>query len=69
MSQRKLFILLNGRNAENTGFAQVRYTTGTRTVLLAVREYFRLALTDSRRIPDRDGPLAIQVLFLVPQRH
>jgi hypothetical protein len=27
---RKLLILLNGKNAKNTGFAQVRYTAGTR---------------------------------------
>lgn len=28
---RKLLILLNEKNAKNTGFAQARYTAGTRT--------------------------------------
>ena len=30
LTRRKLLILLNGKNAENTEFAQVRYTAGTR---------------------------------------
>ncbi len=29
---RKLLILLNAKNAKNTGFAQVRYTAGTRDI-------------------------------------
>jgi len=29
---RKLLILLNGKNAKNTEFAQVRYTAGTRAM-------------------------------------
>jgi len=29
---RKLLILLNAKNAKNTGFAQSRYTAGTRVV-------------------------------------
>jgi hypothetical protein len=30
LKARKLLILLNAKNAKNTGFAQVRYTPGTR---------------------------------------
>jgi len=30
LKTRKLLILLNGKNAKNTGFAQPRYTAGTR---------------------------------------
>jgi hypothetical protein len=30
LKTRKLLILLNGKNAKNTGFAQLRYTPGTR---------------------------------------
>jgi hypothetical protein len=30
LKARKLLISLNGKNAKNTGFAQVRYTPGTR---------------------------------------
>ncbi len=30
LKTRKLLILLNEKNAKNTGFAQVRYTAGTR---------------------------------------
>ena len=41
LTRRKLLILLNGKNAENTEFAQVRYTAGTRSFLLAVRQNFR----------------------------
>ncbi len=32
LKRRKLLILLNGKNAKNTGFAQVRYTAGTPAV-------------------------------------
>ncbi len=32
LKTRKLLILLNEKNAKNTGFAQVRYTAGTRGV-------------------------------------
>ena len=38
---RKLLILLNAKNAKNTGFAQPRYTPGTRNQN-ALRRYFRL---------------------------
>jgi hypothetical protein len=31
LKARKLLIPLNAKNAKNTGFAQVRYTPGTRT--------------------------------------
>jgi hypothetical protein len=30
LTTRKLLILLNEKNAKNTGFAQLRYTPGTR---------------------------------------
>jgi hypothetical protein len=35
---RNLLILLNGKNAKNTGFAQPRYTPGTRTLRRSRRE-------------------------------
>jgi hypothetical protein len=37
LKMRKLLILLNEKNAKNTGFAQVRYTAGTRN---HSREFF-----------------------------
>ena len=43
LKTRKLLILLNEKNAKNTGFAQVRYTPGTRTVQEA-----RILLDDRR---------------------
>ena len=35
LKTRKLLILLNEKNAKNTGFAQVRYAAGTRMVVRA----------------------------------
>jgi hypothetical protein len=35
LKTRKLLILLNEKNAKNTGFAQVRYTAGTRAQLVS----------------------------------
>jgi hypothetical protein len=44
LKTRKLLILLNGKNAKNTGFAQPRYTRGTRKPEnqgIAEANYFR----------------------------
>jgi hypothetical protein len=44
LKTRKLLILLNERNAKNTGFAQVRYTRGTRGLTR-----FRLLWTNHKK--------------------
>jgi hypothetical protein len=38
LKARKLLILLNAKNAKSTGFAQVRYTAGTRPEFICESE-------------------------------
>src|SRR5690348_6734562 len=48
---RKLLILLNAKNAKNTGFAQPRYTAGTR----AMAGFLNLAALAPTRLPGTVG--------------